>query len=492
MSETSVTVLVSPASAGIDTRATVAQIERYLQTTGFDFSIIVVDRDLKRAVMEASNGTVVIVDGDLPYDVAAIGDAVAMIESRSADIVFGARSSRIPINPFVRWLLVDLVPDPVLRLKAMAPDAARLLFGELRLGPPPSDLEIAFLANKYGFRVEHLLVGGEGRVAGYGASSLRTAISIRLNDRRNNYRAPRRCPVCFSPEVTSCAQIPGNVVRACSRCKCRYLDRFVDGEDSHPVHRVLRGHYDEGDAPADALDETGHGRTARDKTSRRRLKGLRQHLPPRGRILEIGVRDGAFGLAASRDYEYVGIDRAAASARTARGRGLEVYCSTLAGFVNTGPAFDAVTLYHVFEGMTDPHDALSRVKDLLKPGGVLVISAIDTEGFGYLLSEQSRAAQNFRTRVILYSRSALIELLERSGFEIVNVGPEFEYRDHKFLRHHLSSRWPSVAPMARAALTILPDPLLISSGSIRIVAKRRAGAPLNMRTIRSVEPTHAR
>ena len=492
MSATSVTVLVSP-SAGADVAATVAEIERYLRSTGFDFSVVAVDRDLRRAVMEASNGTVVIVDADLPHDVSAIGDAVAAIESGSADVVFGASRAQIPINPIVRSLLVDLVPDPSLQLKAFAADAARLLFGESRLTASGRDLEIAFLANKYGLRVEHLLVAVPPRpVRGYGAGAIRTAISVRLNDRRNNYRAPRRCPVCFSPEVWSCAQIPGNVVRACGRCKCRYLNRIVEDDETRPVQRVLRGQYVAAENGGDALEETSHGRTAREKTSQRRLKGLRHHLPPHGRILEIGVRDGSFGSTASREYEYVGIDRAAAAARAARGRGLEVYCSTLSGFVNTGPAFDAVTLYHVLESMADPHDALSRVKDLLKPGGALVISAIDTEGFGYLLSERSRAAHNFQTRVILYSRSALIELLERSGFEIVNVGPEFEYRDHRFLRHRLTSRWPSVAPLARVALKFVPDPLLISSGSIRIVAKRRAGAPLNMRTIRSVEPTHAR
>ena len=41
-------------------------------------------------------------------------------------------------------------------------------------------------------------------------------------------------------------------------------------------------------------------------------------------------------------------------------------------------------------------------------------------------------------------------------------------------------------------LNVLPDPLIVSTGSIRIVAKRRSGAPLNARAIRSVEPTHAR
>src|SRR5207237_50373 len=116
----------------------------------------------------------------------------------------------------------------------------------------------------------------------------------------------------------------------------------------------------------------------------------------------------------------------------------------------------------------------------------------DTEGLLYLMTERKRMAHNFRKQVILYSRSALIELLERSGFEIVAVGPDFEYRDHKFLRHWIASRWPALAPLVRVALKLLPDPLLVSSGSMRILARRRAGPPVGMRPIRSVEPTHAR
>jgi len=241
----------------------------------------------------------------------------------------------------------------------------------------------------------------------------------------------------------------------------------------------------------DAGDET-HAKTAREKTSYGRLAMLRKHVASRARVLEIGVRDGSFGIAAAREFEYVGIDRAVATARAARSRGLEVYCSTLSGFVNTGPTFDAITLFHVLESMPDPHDALARMKDLLKPGGALLLTTFDTEGILYLFSERTRMAHNFRTHLILYSRSALIELLEHSGFEIVSVAPAFEYRDHKFLRQWMSARFPAIAPLANAILNILPDPLLVTSGSIRIVAKRRAGPPMDVRAIRSVEPTHAR
>ncbi len=494
---TSLTVLVPLAGTPSSALAAREVIERYLETTGFTFEIVSAagssyGASIRRGVAEATGSVIVIVDASLPYPVSAIGDAVAMIESGSTEVVFGTTSREAgPGTPaLLRWLLVNDLPDPSLRLKAFTARAAKLVISETKLEGPSCDLEIAYLVNKYGFRLERLAV--ECEPATRPAPSFATmnglfaSLRIRLIDRRMGYRAARRCPVCFSSEVWTFAQIPGNVIRACGRCKCRYLNQFAE-EDTHPVRRVLRPH-----PPANEPPEESHSESARARTSSRRLTILRKHLSARARVLEIGVRDGSFGQAAEREYEYVGIDSAPIVSRLARAKGLDVYCATLANFVNTGPAFDAIAIYHVFENMVDPHDALGRIKDLMKPGGVLLLSTFDTEGLIYLFTERKRLAQNFRTHLILYSRSALIELLEHSGFEIAHIGPDFEYRDHKFLRHWLSNRSNVLAAVARAALHLLPDPLLVSSGSIRIVARRRAGAPINMRPIRAVEPTHAR
>ena len=493
---TSVSVLVPMAGASPGMAARDG-IERYLESTGFTFEILVPGGPsyggaIRRGVADAVGSVIVIVDGALPYPVSAIGDAVAMIESGATEVVFGTtardRNQRSPA--LLRWLLVPELTDPALRLKAFSRTAAKLVLSETKQNGESCDLEIAYLVNKYGFRLERLAVEMTARSwqpAFRTVTGIGPALQIRMTDRRMGYRAARRCPVCFSPEVWTFAQIPGNVIRACSRCKCRYLNQFNDGEDTHPVRRVLRPH-----APASEIPEETHSESARDRTSARYLSVLRRHLTARARVLEIGVRDGSFGAAASRQYEYVGIDPAPIVARHARGRGLEVYCATLANFVNTGPAFDAVALFHVFENMADPHDALARMKDLMKPGGVLMLTTFDTEGLIYLATERKRLSQNFRTHLILYSRSALIELLEHSGFEIAQIGPDFEYRDHKFLRHWLTGRSRILAAVARAVLHVLPDPLLVSSGSIRIVARRRAGTPVNVRAIRSVEPTHAR
>ena len=53
-----------------------------------------------------------------------------------------------------------------------------------------------------------------------------------------------------------------------------------------------------------------------------------------------------------------------------------------------------------------------------------------------------------------------------AGFEIVSIGAELAYRDHRFLRHSVSTRWPALAPFVRILLRVLPDPILLFSGSI--------------------------
>jgi SAM-dependent methyltransferase len=498
MGSTSVTVVLPLIGRSVETESTRAAIAKYLESTGFELDIVVVEDDdygklLRRGVSEARGEVVVVVDPELPYPVGAIGDAVAMIESGATEIVFGAArpiGADEPGHALLRGLLVPTLPDPSIHLKAFSALAARLVVGESTLAGGGCDLEIAYLANKYGFRVEWLFVQPSRPFRtprSYGPiSGLVSAMRIRLADRNNEYRAARRCPVCFSNDIWSCAQIPDNIVRACRRCKCRYLNRFVDEDETPPVRRVLR-------SPVQAAEpDEPHSMTAREKTSLRRLAAMRHQLTARARILELGVREGSFGAAAAREFEYVGIDPVAAAARAVRSRGLDVYWASLANFVNTGPAFDAIALFHGLEDMPDPHDALGRMKELLKPGGILFLTAFDTEGLLYLMTERKRMAHNFRRHLILYSRSALIELLERSGFEILAIGPDFEYRDHKFLRHLVASRWPAFVSIAPAFLGILPDPLLVGSGSMRIIARRRAGPPFSTRAIRSVEATHAR
>src|SRR6185295_15234369 len=245
MSSTSVSVLVLDEELA----PAIAVIRDYLQSTGFEFEILPLAGDaygalLRRGVGDAKGETIVIVDRDLPYAVSAIGDAVAMIRSGATDIVFGTTRRDDSGFSIIRRLLVSILPDPAIALKAFSAHAARLAIGETKIDGGACDLEIAFLANKYGFRVEslHVDVARRDSTPSFTAlGSIGAAFGIRMTNRNMGYRAARRCPVCFSNDIWTWAQIPGNVVRACMRCKCRYLNQFSETEEQ-PVRRVLRGH----------------------------------------------------------------------------------------------------------------------------------------------------------------------------------------------------------------------------------------------------------
>ena len=489
MAPVSVSVVI-PRMTGGDSAVFQAAVSQYLEKAGISFEILTPqDLDhgtaMRRAISE-SRGDIVAIPAPRSAGLDAIGNAIAMVDGGVADAVFGVTGNGAGHAPLLRSLLVPDLPDPRAGLMVLSSAAAKLTAGESKLTRSGWENELAYLLNKYGFRVEMVMTDPADRSSFGMATALFTAARVRLYDRSLAYRAARRCPVCFSPDVWTCGKVPGNVVRECQRCRCRYLNNLAEIQAALPVHRVLDTHHE-----ADEVHEI-HSDSAREKTSARRLSAIRRELPARARLLEIGVRDGSFGELASRDYEYVGIDRAASATRHARARGLETYCASLSNFVNTGPAFDGVAIYHVLESMPDPHDAMARVKDLLKPGGVLFLTAFDTEGFFYVLTERQRMAANFQAHLILYSRSAVIELLERSGFEIVSVGPDFVYRDQKVLRHWLAQRSSLVSLCGSLVLAVAPDPLLVSSASINIVARRRSGHNLNRRVMRAAEPTHVR
>src|SRR5687768_5723165 len=246
MSSTSVSVVMAR-RPGIE--PALAQVERYLESTGLTFEVLAPEAEdygvaLRRGVSEARGRVIVVADAAMPYPVTAIGDAVALVDSGATDVVFAASQANYRGGALLRWLLVPQLPDRTMRLAALTNAAAKTVAGESRLRDGSCELEFAYLANKYGFRVEHLVVvrTGEPQVSFGTLRALVAALRIRLANRRHAYRAARRCPVCFSNEVWTTAQIPGNVVRACRRCKCRYLNQFADEEGTHPVRRVLRAH----------------------------------------------------------------------------------------------------------------------------------------------------------------------------------------------------------------------------------------------------------
>lgn len=523
---------------------TVRIISDYLRATGLSYEVLVVDDGstdtttslirsameqdpalhlislpsnqgkgaaVKRGVQEARGEVVAFIDADLPYSVQNLGNVIALVQSGATDIAIGGRDLRASDTDYsypvlrrllgktfsliVRGFLVPDIPDTQCGLKAFSREAARKLFSESKICGFGFDFEVLYLARKYGYRIERIPVSlthrheSKVRLIRDSAGMLLDVYRVRRYNRQMAYHSPRRCPVCFSGEVWSLTQIKKHVIRKCSRCKCRYLATFP--EDEELVRLYNADYFNSGEDLMHGY-ASGELTTASRKTNERRMNILRKSTSAGARVLEVGAGTGLFGHFVAREFEYVGIDLSDKAVRHARTGGIDVYLASLMDFVNTGPSFDALTMFHVFEHLANPHDALGRVKELLKPGGVVILVTPDTESLLCAISGDSWVSYKFPEHLILYSRSALIELLEHSGFEIVSATGDYEYCSHEFLLSRLKQLSSAAARVAPYLLAVLPDPLLVGSGSIRIVAKRRAGSPFDVRGIRAVEPTHAR
>ena len=102
-----------------------------------------------------------------------------------------------------------------------------------------------------------------------------------------------------------------------------------------------------------------------------------------GRLLDVGCGDGRFlerMATAGWLVEGVEVDRCAAD--TARSRGFAVHNGTLQSAGYGDRVFDAVTMDHVIEHVTDPVAILGECHRVLRPGGRLVVITPNVDALG--------------------------------------------------------------------------------------------------------------
>ena len=118
--------------------------------------------------------------------------------------------------------------------------------------------------------------------------------------------------------------------------------------------------------------ETGAG-AARVLSYRQRLRRLPASRAG-CRVLDIGAATGDFlAIAQSEGWEVEGLEASAYGCQRARDKyGIELFNSSLEDF-NPVHGYDLIHMSHVLEHFTRPDQALTKVRDMLLPSGILVV-----------------------------------------------------------------------------------------------------------------------
>lgn len=85
--------------------------------------------------------------------------------------------------------------------------------------------------------------------------------------------------------------------------------------------------------------------------------------------------------------------------------------------------FDVITLFHVYEHLTEPIETLKVLKNKLKPGGIVVIEVPHARDFliSFLNLESFKKFTFWSEHLILHTRESLEAFLKASGFTSISI-----------------------------------------------------------------------
>jgi len=150
---------------------------------------------------------------------------------------------------------------------------------------------------------------------------------------------------------------------------------------------------------------------------------LRAHPAP-GRVLDIGMGDGAFLASMKRrGWEVAGLDIEASVVAYAQAQLGIQNCQVADVEKDPLPAgpFDAVTLWGMLQLAYHPQALLERIKPVLAPGGILAIGISNSRSAGARVFGSHWRGLGLPRHLIHYDSRSLQNLMERSGFRVLGL-----------------------------------------------------------------------
>lgn len=161
----------------------------------------------------------------------------------------------------------------------------------------------------------------------------------------------------------------------------------------------------------------------------------------RGLVLDVGCGGGLFlQMLRERGFPVLGLETSHSAAQCAwKQNGVAVICGNLAKSPIERGGCAAVTMFHVLEHLDDPVGYLRTARDLLLPGGRLIIQVPNASSWQFLMFGEHWNGVDVPRHLVNYRQRDLENLLEYCGLEVVR-------RKHFSLRDNPAGLATSIAP----------------------------------------------
>ena len=180
------------------------------------------------------------------------------------------------------------------------------------------------------------------------------------------------------------------------------------------------------------------------------------------RLLDVGCATGFFmEAAAGEGFDVRGVEFSTIAIGLARP---DIRQRIVHGDVNAlrtqeSEPFDVVTAFDIIEHVQNPADFLRDIHEILRPGGLLVLSSPDTGHFlRYVMRSKWPMLQPMQ-HTVLFSRRGIAALLERCGFQDVRVETAYKVLTMDYLADQLGLTNPGLDRIYQVLSWIIPGPL---------------------------------
>ena len=213
-------------------------------------------------------------------------------------------------------------------------------------------------------------------------------------------------------------------IACCLDCACLFLA-------PRPKHEELALSYDEsyygqgGDKFGSIMEKV------LDWFRQRRAKLVHGYLDGKGKVLDIGCGNGRYlsFLGNKGDYDLYGIEMDGAPAqRAAKIKEIHLNTKGLEAGDFEPESLDAVTMFHVFEHLTEPRKTLQIISRILKKNGILYISFPNIDSIQARLFKGKWLHLDPPRHLFFFKPADFKALMEKQGFKLLkerHFNPEY-------------------------------------------------------------------
>jgi|SRR5579863_1528155 len=206
------------------------------------------------------------------------------------------------------------------------------------------------------------------------------------------------------------------------------------------------------------------------ETFRRRIRLIRNFVE-RGRLLDVGCASGFFiEMALEQGFDAYGIEFSKTAIALAK---QEIQPRIMHGDVNLlrergQKCFDLVVAFDIIEHTHNPIKFLMDIREILAPGGWLILATPDTGHFlRHLMRSRWPMLQPLQ-HTYLFSRKAMRKVLEEAGYNRIQVQNAEKTMTLEYLIGQISASNPFLTGVYKAFSRLLPTAVTEKPFSINI------------------------